>query len=57
MALSGACARDSKENAIRVGFFGALTGPTATFALAGRNGARLAVEEANRAGGVLGRRI
>jgi branched-chain amino acid transport system substrate-binding protein len=57
MALSGACTRHPKENSIRIGFFGALTGPTATFALAGRNGARLAVEEANRAGGVLGRKI
>lgn len=42
---------------IEIGFFGALTGPQATFALSGRNGARLAVEELNRAGGVLGKRI
>jgi branched-chain amino acid transport system substrate-binding protein len=42
---------------IQIGFFGALTGPTATFAISGRNGARLAVDEINRAGGVLGKRI
>jgi len=42
---------------IPVGFFGALTGPQATFALAGRNGARLAVDEINRSGGVLGVRL
>ncbi len=42
---------------IRVGFFGALTGPTATFALSGKNGARLAVDEINRAGGLLGKRV
>ena len=39
---------------IQVGFFGALTGPTATFAQSGRNGVVLAVEEINAAGGVLG---
>lgn len=39
---------------IQVGFFGALTGPTATFAQSGRNGVTLAVEEINAAGGVLG---
>ena len=35
----------------------ALTGPTATFALAGKNGALLAVSEINAAGGVLGKPI
>jgi branched-chain amino acid transport system substrate-binding protein len=39
---------------IQVGFFGALTGPTATFAQSGRNGVQMAVEELNAAGGVLG---
>jgi branched-chain amino acid transport system substrate-binding protein len=39
---------------IQVGFFGALTGPTATFAQSGRNGVTLAIEEMNAAGGVLG---
>jgi branched-chain amino acid transport system substrate-binding protein len=57
MALTASCTRPSKEDRIRIGFFGALTGPTATFALSGRNGALLAVEEANRAGGVLGKTI
>jgi branched-chain amino acid transport system substrate-binding protein len=39
---------------IKVGFFGALTGPTATFAQSGKNGVTLAVEELNASGGVLG---
>jgi branched-chain amino acid transport system substrate-binding protein len=39
---------------IQIGFFGALTGPTATFAQSGRNGVTLAIEEMNAAGGVLG---
>jgi branched-chain amino acid transport system substrate-binding protein len=42
---------------IPIGFFGALTGPQATFAQSGRNGARLAFDEINAAGGVLGERI
>ena len=57
VALSAACggekAADSQGS--KVGFFGALTGPTATFALSGRNGALLAIDEVNGAGGVLGR--
>ena len=39
---------------IRIGFFGALTGPTATFAQSGKNGVTLAVDEINASGGVLG---
>ena len=46
-----------ESEGIQIGFYGALTGPTATFALSGRNGARLAVEEINRSGGVLGKRL
>jgi branched-chain amino acid transport system substrate-binding protein len=37
-----------------VGFFGALTGPTATFAQSGKRGVELAAAEINAAGGVLG---
>ena len=46
--------KDAAPQGIPVGFFGALTGPEATFALSGRNGARLAVEQVNAEGGVLG---
>ena len=42
---------------IEIGFYGALTGPQATFALSGRNGAKLALDEINRAGGVLGKKL
>ena len=45
------------SDAIPVGFFGALTGPQATFAQSGSNGARLAFDEINAAGGVLGERL
>lgn len=59
MALCGGCGgeKNPETQGIRVGFYGALTGPTATFALSGKNGARLAVDDANRAGGVLGKRV
>ena len=46
-----------EEQGVKVGFYGALTGPTATFALSGRSGATLAVEQINAAGGVLGKPI
>jgi len=42
---------------IQIGFFGALTGPQATFANSGRNGVKMAFDEINRAGGVLGKQI
>jgi branched-chain amino acid transport system substrate-binding protein len=56
-----ACA-DEKATAPRpqgipLGFYGALTGPQATFAQSGRNGTRLAIDEINRDGGVLGVRL
>ncbi len=49
--------RAPASQGIEIGFFGALTGPQATFALSGKNGARLAAEQINRAGGVLGKRL
>ncbi len=40
----------AERQGIKVGFFGALTGPTATFAQSGKNGAMLAVAEINARG-------
>jgi branched-chain amino acid transport system substrate-binding protein len=58
-AASSACGGDKAgvSRGIKIGFFGALTGPTATFAISGRQGALLAADQLNRAGGVLGRPI
>lgn len=58
-AIHAGCGGEKAPSAegIQVGFFGALTGPTATFAQSGKNGAFLAIEEINAAGGVLGKRI
>ncbi|HVF11377.1 MAG TPA: ABC transporter substrate-binding protein, partial [Abditibacteriaceae bacterium] len=42
---------------ILLGEYGSLTGTTATFGTSTRDGIKLAVEEANKAGGVLGKQI
>ena len=59
LAFSVRCGGEKapQAQAIEIGFFGALTGPEATFALSGRKGSRLAIDEINRAGGVLGKRL
>ncbi len=56
-ALSCGGERPPATQAIEIGFFGALTGPQATFAQSGKNGARLAIDEINKAGGVLGKKL
>ena len=51
LAVAGCGGEGSAERqGIKVGFFGALTGPTATFAKSGKNGALLAVAEINARG-------
>jgi branched-chain amino acid transport system substrate-binding protein len=57
LAAVAGCGGEGAEDrqGIKVGFYGALTGPTATFAISGKNGATLAVSEINAAGGVLGK--
>jgi branched-chain amino acid transport system substrate-binding protein len=50
------CGGGSK-NEIQIGEFGSLTGTTATFGQSTDHGLRLAIEEANKAGGVLGKQI
>jgi branched-chain amino acid transport system substrate-binding protein len=49
--------KNPEAQRIEIGFFGALTGPQATFALSGKNGARLAIDQLNAAGGVLGQKL
>jgi len=48
---------EQKTGPIHVGFVGGLTGRVAGLGIAGRDGVLLAVEEANRMGGVNGRQI
>jgi branched-chain amino acid transport system substrate-binding protein len=50
-------ARAQVANPVRIGWIGPMTGPSADFGLPMLNGARLAVEEINAAGGYLGRQL
>ena len=56
-SLACAATLPAATDAIRIGQYGAFTGKDADFGLAARKGVILAVEEANAAGGVLGRPI
>jgi branched-chain amino acid transport system substrate-binding protein len=49
--------QEPQSNEIVIGEFGSLTGTTATFGISTRNGADMAIDEANAAGGVLGKKI
>ncbi|MFX1445985.1 MAG: branched-chain amino acid ABC transporter substrate-binding protein [Promethearchaeota archaeon] len=55
LGFSVNCAKKTKK--IKIGIVGALTGPQATFGLDYLNAAKLAVNEANLEGGVLGKNI
>ncbi|HET9794036.1 MAG TPA: ABC transporter substrate-binding protein [Thermoanaerobaculia bacterium] len=52
--LSACAPSPPGHEGIPIGFYGSLTGPTATFGQSGKNGATLALDEINAAGGVLG---
>jgi branched-chain amino acid transport system substrate-binding protein len=47
----------TQSDEIVVGEFGSLTGTTATFGISTRNGVELALDEINKAGGVLGKKV
>jgi branched-chain amino acid transport system substrate-binding protein len=60
LAFAAACRRapgGGAEGKVRVGLVGALTGAEAHFGLSTRDGALLAIEQANAGGGVRGRRL
>src|SRR3989442_10392578 len=48
---------DSNSTEIVVGEFGSLTGTTATFGISTKNGIDMAVEEGNKTGGVLCKKV
>ncbi|HKI49124.1 MAG TPA: ABC transporter substrate-binding protein, partial [Desulfobacteria bacterium] len=52
--VSAAIGCEKKENPIKVGFVGGLTGRLSDLGTAGRNGVILAVEEINGKGGIHG---
>ncbi len=51
---SGGATSGAGTGGVKLGVIGSLTGPTATYGLAERNGVQLAVDEVNASGGVLG---
>ncbi len=51
------CESDNKENIIVIGQFASLTGSEATFGQSQDKGIKMAVEEINKTGGVLGKQI
>lgn len=56
-ALSS-CGSDSQNsNEILIGEYGSLTGTTATFGISTKNGIDMAVDEINKAGGLLGKQV
>lgn len=55
LSLVGAGLAGCDRSAIKIGFVGGLTGRTADLGVAGRDGALLALEQANAGGGVRGR--
>jgi len=52
-----ACKGSSDGGEIVIGEYGSLTGSTATFGISTKNGIEIAIDEANKAGGVLGKQI
>jgi branched-chain amino acid transport system substrate-binding protein len=48
---------DQPANEIVIGEFGSLTGTTATFGISTKNGIDMAVDEVNKAGGLLGKQV
>ncbi len=54
LAILSAC---QKNEPLRIGFVGGLTGKVADLGVAGRNGALLAVEQRNAVGGINGRHV
>ncbi len=56
LVATGGCG-ESKGGTIKVGVYGSLTGTTATFGQSTENGARLAIEEINAAGGIGGKQL
>lgn len=57
MAVCGLLASCQKQEPLRIGFIGGLTGKVADLGVSGRNGVQLAVEQRNAAGGINGRPV
>ena len=56
-ALFAGCNKQGGGNTIKVGEFASLTGKEATFGISSHEGTQLAIEELNKAGGLLGKQF
>jgi branched-chain amino acid transport system substrate-binding protein len=57
LALAACGPQEAGDGAIRLGHFASMTGDTATFGQSADRGMRLAIDEVNSSGGVLGRKL
>jgi branched-chain amino acid transport system substrate-binding protein len=57
LGLTGCVTKFGAREPIVIGYVGGLSGRAASLGIAGRDGALLAVEEVNRAGGIAGRQV
>lgn len=57
VSLFFASCNKNQDNVIKIGQFASLTGSEATFGISSDNGIKLAVEEINSSGGILGKQI
>ena len=57
LAVVGLISCGQKSSEILIGEYGTLTGNDATFGISSRNGIEMAMDEVNKAGGVLGKQI
>lgn len=57
LASCAGASTDSNSTEIRIGEYGSLTGTTATFGISTKNGIDMAVDEINKAGGLLGKKV
>jgi len=55
--FAGGDREESGEDAIKVGFYGPISGPMSLSGIASRQGAELAIKQLNEAGGVLGKQL
>ncbi|MBZ4655105.1 MAG: branched-chain amino acid transport system substrate-binding protein [Tepidanaerobacteraceae bacterium] len=57
LSLSGCGSNQAKEDVIKIGYVGALSGDTAVWGQAGLNGMKLTAKEINEKGGILGKKV
>lgn len=55
--FTGCGSKQAKEDVIKIGYVGALSGDTAVWGQAGLNGMKLAAKEINEKGGILGKKV